>query len=113
MNFRLNVGGQLNEEEQNILDELKNSTIDFTDNANAPVASLSFASQGEAIAITYRVQLGDEVIQSGTLRVEKNERKSAGKLLAYRLFGIQKARIGEQPPVVPEPKKEVKENKQK
>ena len=45
--------------------------------------------------------------------VEKNEQKDAGKLLAYRLFGIQKVKIGEQPAVVPGPKKEVKESKDK
>ena len=113
MKFRLNVDGQLNNEEQHILDELKNSTIDFTDDANAPVASLSFVPQGEAIAINYKVQLGDQVLQSGVLRIEKNEQKDAGKLLAYRLFEIQKVKIGEQPPVVPEPKKELKETKEK
>jgi hypothetical protein len=74
---------------------------------------LSFAPQGEAIAINYKVQLGDQVLQSGLLRIEKNEQKDAGKLLAYRLFGIQKVKIGEQPAVVPEPKKEEKESKEK
>jgi hypothetical protein len=113
MSFLLNVEGQLSPEEQNILDELKNSTINFTDDANSPVASLSFAPQGEAIAINYKVQFGDRVLQSGLLRIEKNEQKDAGKLLAYRLFGIQKVKIGEQPPAVPEPKKEEKESKEK
>ena len=40
------------------------------------------------------------VLQAGILRVEANEMDKAGKLVAYRLFGIQKTTIGEKLPAV-------------
>ena len=113
MVFQLKIEGQLTTEQQDIISELKNSTIEFTEYTNAPTVTLSFVQNGEALTINYSVANADQQLYAGAFQVEKNERDGAGKLLAYRLFTIQKVKIGEQPPVVPEPKKEMKENKPK
>jgi tetratricopeptide (TPR) repeat protein len=105
MSFQLHVAGQQSKITENILDELKHSQIDFTDDKNAPLVSLDFAMQGEMININYNVQLGEQV-QRGLLQIEPNQLEEAGKLLAYRLFGIQKVKTGERPPVAPGPQPE-------
>jgi hypothetical protein len=110
MSFRLHVAGQQSKATENILDDLKQSQIDFTDDKNAPIVSLDFATQGEVININYNVQLGEQV-QSGLLQIEPNEREEAGKLLAYRLFGIQKTKTGERPAALPQPEKEKEKDK--
>ncbi len=110
MAFQLKINGQPTQVQQDVIDELKNSNIDFTDNTNAPIVSLSFAKGAEAMIINYSVADSDKQLQTGVLQVEKNEIADAGKLLAYRLFNVQKVKIGERPPVVPELKKEVKES---
>ncbi len=104
MAFRLKIEGQLNKEEEKIVDELRNANIDFTNDSTVPVLSLSFSAKGEAIDIDYTVYTDRQVLHKGTLRVEKNERDNAGKLLAYRIFEIQKTKTGEQP-LVPAEKK--------
>jgi tetratricopeptide (TPR) repeat protein len=105
MTFRLHVAGQQSEVTENILEDLKKSRIDFTEDENAPLVSLDFAIQGEVININYNVQVGEQV-QQGLLQIELNQREEAGKLLAYRLFGIQKTKTGERPPAAPAPKAE-------
>jgi tetratricopeptide (TPR) repeat protein len=99
MAFRLEVKNGDGEQHQNIVNDLKSSNIEFNSNANNPVVTIDFAPRGEALDIIYEVSAGNSIQQRGTLRIEANEKESAGKLLAYRLFGIQKARLGEQPPV--------------
>lgn len=106
MAFRLHVEGQPTDVQQDILDELNSSRIDFTTDTTVPGLSLTFAQHGEAIDVSYTVQADDQVMQHGTLRIEQHEREGAGKLIAYRLFGIQKSKIGEKPPAAPEPAKE-------
>ena len=106
MSFRLKVEGTPTEVQQDIVDELSSSRIDFTTDATAPALSLTFAQHGETIDVSYRVQADDQVKQQGTLHIEQGEREGAGKLLAYRLFGIQKSKIGEKPPAAPELVKE-------
>jgi tetratricopeptide (TPR) repeat protein len=110
MSFRLHVAGQQSKATENILDDLKQSQIDFTDDKNAPLVSLDFTTQGEVININYNVQLGEQV-QSGLLQIEPNQREEAGKLLAYRLFGIQKTKTGERPAALPQPEKEKEKDK--
>jgi tetratricopeptide (TPR) repeat protein len=101
MAFQLEVEGQQSDVVENILKDLRNSRIDFTEDKKAPRISLTFSAQGGAINVNYSVQ-GAGQAQQGTLRVEENERDQAGKLLAYRLFGIQKTKTGERPPTAPQ-----------
>ena len=111
MAFRLSVPAKLTEVEEAIVDELKETDIDFTSDTNVPLASITFTPRGEALDIHYRVQSGETILQQGTFRVEAHERENAGKLVAYRLFGIQKAKTGEQPPVAPAPEPEKEKEK--
>lgn len=112
MSFRLKVAGNPNKMGEEILDELRSSRMDFTEDKNVPAVTLSFTPQGEALDINYSVHSGEQLIQ-GTLRVEQHEMDGAGKLLAYRLFNIQKTKTGERPPAVPEPAKGVTKNEEK
>jgi tetratricopeptide (TPR) repeat protein len=107
MSFNLKVEGQTNEEQESILDELRDSNIKFVSTPDVPSVKLSFIQSGQALDAHYLVQSSGQPIQQGVLRIEEGELKGAGKLLAYRLFGIQKSRIGEKILAVPEPKKEV------
>jgi len=108
MAFRLRIEGQLTEEEEKIVDELRNTGIEFTKNSAAPVVNLSFSKKAEAMDVTYSVYTDRQVLHTGTLRVDPNERDNAGKLLAYRLFEIQKVKTGEQPASAAKPTKEKK-----
>ena len=112
MSFKLKVAGNPNKMGEEILDELRSSRMDFTEDKNVPAVTLSFTPQGEALDINYSVHSGEQLIQ-GTLRVEQHEMDGAGKLLAYRLFNIQKTKTGERPPAVPEPAKGVTKNEEK
>ena len=105
MDFRLNLRNQV-ERSDDIIKDLKNCRIDFSSNAKSPLVTLSFAKKGDALDIEYRVETDMRVLQTGILRVEASEVDKAGKLVAYRLFGIQKTTIGEKlPAVVQEVKK--------
>lgn len=106
MAFRLRTTGKLSTEAEGILDELRDSRINIVSDNKAPVVTLAFTGHGNDLDIRYVVQAGQQVLQQGSLRVEKSEREGAGKLLAYRLFGIQKSRIGEQPTATPASPKE-------
>ncbi len=112
MSFRLKVAGNPTKMGEEILDELRSSRMDFTEDKNVPAVTLSFTPHGEAFDINYSVHSGEQLIQ-GTLRVEQHEMDGAGKLLAYRLFNIQKTKTGERPPAVPEPAKGVTKNEEK
>jgi tetratricopeptide (TPR) repeat protein len=112
MQFQLRAQG-LDDAQQEIIDQLKNTRIDFTENENAPAVDLSFAKKGEAMDIRYSVQwLGDQIRQ-GTFRVEKADLGDAGRLIAYHLFGITKTKIGEQVKAVPAPQTEKKKEEAK
>jgi tetratricopeptide (TPR) repeat protein len=108
MSFRLNAQAKNNTEEK-ILDDLRNTRIEFTDDGNMPQVSLQFASRGQSLDINYSVQWQGEVTQQGTLQLDETEKADAGKLIAYRIFGIQKTKIGEQPKAVPQAKPEKKD----
>ncbi|MBS1681972.1 MAG: hypothetical protein JST48_09685 [Bacteroidetes bacterium] len=96
MQFRLEATAQ-DEAQEQIVADLKNTRINFTNDEDAPVVKLDFAPRGEAIDVHYLVQTGEKITQQGTLRIEEGDRANAGKLLAYRFFGVNKTKIGEQP----------------
>jgi len=103
MQLQLNTPEGLTQEYQDVIDQLKNTSIDFISNGNVPQVSLSFTPRGEAVDISYAVQVSGETQQQGTVRVEKNEMNTAGLLIAYHLFGVQKTKIGEIVPVATQP----------
>ncbi|MFZ6001650.1 MAG: tetratricopeptide repeat protein [Bacteroidota bacterium] len=113
MPFKLNVAGTQNEVAENLLDELKSTNIDLVNTDDVPVVTVSFDPNGTALDVVYSVESKGKVVRSGTLRVEETEREGAGKLLAYRLFNIQKTQIGETLPAAPAPKEEKKEEEKK
>jgi tetratricopeptide (TPR) repeat protein len=110
MSFRLN-GQAKNDAEEKILDDLKNTRIDFTDDGNVPQVSLQFSPRGQSLDINYSVQWQGKVTQQGTLQLDETEKADAGKLIAYRIFGVHKSKIGEQPKATPQAKPEKKEEK--
>jgi tetratricopeptide (TPR) repeat protein len=106
MSLQLNVPETITKLQKEIVGDLKASNINFTNGTDAPVATLTFKSQGQALDVIYSVKLGKQVVQQGTLRVEQEGREEAGRLIAYRLFGIQKDKTGEEPLAAPTPIKE-------
>jgi hypothetical protein len=108
-----------NTKSENILskamEDLQTCAIDFTNDETAPGISLSFNEKKDAIEITYSVKEGNETLQQGVVRVPEDKKEDAGKYLAYRLFGIKKKSIGEEPPPVvkKEGKKEEKKDEKK
>ncbi len=107
MTFQLEANAEGTEAGQNIIDDLQNCSINFSNNGSAPLASISITQDSNGVNISYRVDSHGSILREGMLRVENNELDNAGKLLAYRLFGIQKSVIGEQP----KPEAAVKEEK--
>jgi hypothetical protein len=107
MSFRLQVQSEQGESEEKIVEELRNCRIDFTEDENTPVVSVSFTKRGEALDVNYTVQSPTQPIQ-GTFRVQANEFSGAGKILAYRLFNVQKIKTGERPPAEVQPINEAK-----
>ncbi len=111
MTFNLQVEEQTQEATESILAELRKSRIEFINDPGVPTVTVSFARSGEDFDVGYRVKSNGLTIREGTLHIEKNDREGAGKLLAYRLFGIQKSKIGEKPtslqPVVEKKEKPV------
>lgn len=106
MAFRLKIDGQLSNDEEKIVNELKNSNIDFSNQPDVPIVSLSFSKKGNALDVNYMVYTNRSIVQKGTLRVESLDQDNIGKLIAYRLFGIQKTKTGEQPMATSLPAKE-------
>ncbi len=106
MSFRLDVNGKVTDEEKTVLDDLKNSRINFINSQDVPVVTVSFVTKGDVWDINYTVSDRDLVTQQGSLRIELSERANAGKLLAYRLFGVTKSTVGEKP-IPSQPVKEV------
>jgi Tfp pilus assembly protein PilF len=110
MQFQLQTQGH-DAAEEKIIDQLKNTRIDFTNDENAPTVHLSFARKGEAMDISYSVQQLGNQLRQGTFRVEKADLSDAGKLIAYHLFGVEKTKIGEQVIAAPQPEKKKEEKK--
>ncbi|MBI1769950.1 MAG: hypothetical protein HYR67_16410 [Bacteroidetes bacterium] len=113
MQFRLETQGQLSDEQEEIIEQLKKTRIDFTNDENAPAVTLSFTKRADAMDISYNVQMLGEEVQHGTFRVERSDFSDAGKLIAYHLFGIQKTKIGEHPPAVPQQEKKEEKKTEK
>lgn len=105
MAFQLQRTGSETPEGEAVLKDLKQTNLNFVTDANVPLVSVSFTPQGDALDVEYSVTHNGNVLQSGVFRSAQHERDQAGKILAYRLFGIQKMQIGEQP--APEPQPEV------
>ena len=111
MSFQLHVKESTVEAGSDIIRDLKNSRIEFTNDSSVPSVNISIAQKNAGIEIQYTVEFKGDIHQTGSLFVPENEIAMAGKLLAYRLFGIHKSRIGEK--LSPEPVKEIKEEKDK
>lgn len=109
MSFKLMADEKRSEQAEQILSELHKSKISFNATEQSPTVYISFEQKGSSLDINYNVQLDGDYQQTGALHVGENEINGAGKLLAYRLFGVQKTKIGEQPPPVPKQEKEKKE----
>jgi tetratricopeptide (TPR) repeat protein len=106
MSFQLSTEPTDINEASDIITDLKQSNINWTNSSSVPVVSVSFARQNAGIEIKYSVEHNGATLQNGSFFVTENDLDTAGKLLAYRLFGIHKSRIGERP--APEPVKEEK-----
>ena len=88
-----------NNPRQAIIDGLENCNIGITKDIDVPVVEFTSEQTGDAVEIDYVVRKAgsSEEITSGILRVPLDEIDNGGKLLAYRLFGIKKKTIGEEP----------------
>jgi tetratricopeptide (TPR) repeat protein len=95
-----------------IIDALENCNIETTNDIDVPVVEFSSEQTADAIEINYVVRkaASSEEITSGILHVPLDKIDDGGKLFAYRLFGIKKKEIGEEPPaeVIPTEKKDDK-----
>jgi hypothetical protein len=102
MNFKLELSGSDSNEAKQIVAEMKDCSIDFSDAPLNPVVSIEFREGRDAIDVRYTVERADRslILQQGSLRIQNNEIKDAGKLLAYRLFGVSKKQIGDKPEAV-------------
>jgi hypothetical protein len=111
MSFQLSTEPTDIDEASDIITSLRQSNIDWTNSSSVPAVSVSFARLNAGIEIKYSVEQNGAILQNGSFYVTENDFASAGKLLAYRLFGIHKSRIGDRPapePVKPDPAKEEK-----
>jgi tetratricopeptide (TPR) repeat protein len=113
MNFKLEVDGTLTKEQESMVNQLKKTRIDFSNDADAPVVKLSFTSRKDATDVIYSVTSNGDELQHGTFRIEKTDEADAGKLIAYHLFGIQKTKIGEHPASEAQPEKKIESEKKK
>ncbi|HET6992941.1 MAG TPA: hypothetical protein VFJ43_16535, partial [Bacteroidia bacterium] len=84
---------------QQIIEDLKDCNITITNDADAPVVEFETEETKDGINIDYSVRVpdGSADITKGSLRIPSDMTADGGKLFAYRLFGIKKPRIGEEP----------------
>jgi len=113
MMFQLQTEGEITDVAEDVIDDLKNTNIKLGSGGDSgiPKVTVSFSTKGEMLDIVYRVELAGRIAQQGVLQSAPHERDQAGKLLAYRLFGIQKTQTGEQPASVPTPAEAPKQEK--
>lgn len=104
LTMKFNLKLQENPEYEDIADDLRNSAIEFGTGTNSPTVSINFSAESKTVKAEYSIEYNGAVLQSGSLLIEEHERKDAGKLLAYRLFNIQKTKIGD----VAKPQEELK-----
>ncbi len=98
MSFKLEVGGAKDSDlAEEIIDELKNCSINFDGGQDAPIISVQFSKTAAGIDINYLIESADrsKVIRQGSLQIINEESENAGRTLAYSLFGINKKKIGE------------------
>lgn len=109
--FYVNAEKEKNNLPAAIVSSLRDCAIDFNSKGSDPLVSLDFEKTKDAMEIAYTVddEAGD-VLQEGILRVPDDQMDEAGKLLAYRLYGISKTKIGDQPEPEPEKKKDGKDS---
>ena len=102
MSFGLTVNGAADERGQ-LEDQLRGTGLDFSDASGWPRATLDVtAHPSGGWAVRYRVEFEGDVQQQGEWIVPAAEKEQAGRLLAYRLFGIVKTTLGtELPPLKP------------
>lgn len=108
MTFQLSTKGAESEAAKKVLKELRQSEVDFGSDEAAPRVDISFAETATGLLIQYAVQGGGGTRTQGTLDVPNDQLSGAGKILAYRLFGIQKEILREQPKAEPVPQEEVR-----
>jgi len=96
-----------------IMADLEDCRIDFGGDDDAPKVKVDFERKGSAVSITYRVETDMNILQSGNLLVEEDQLDQAGRLLAYRLFGIHKTVIGEKLPAEKKVEPKLEEEKPK
>jgi tetratricopeptide (TPR) repeat protein len=97
MKFNLKTTGN-SQRADDILDDLKDCHIGDSDAKEIPTAFLTFNDSRGGVDVTYSVQaFSGKVLADGTLHIAKDELKEGGKILAYRLFKINKQKLGEKP----------------
>lgn len=104
LTMRFNLQSETSPQYQDIVDGLKNSSIEFTDKSNSPTVTVSFSTTGKTVKAAFTVEYEGATMQTGSFLIEEHERQDASKLLAYRLFKIHKAKIG----VIAKPEEEIK-----
>lgn len=100
MKFNLEVEPSTSELSEDIIDEMKNCDISFAGGQNVPTVHLGFSEVKDALLINYSVSSGNQIWVKGSLRVPVTDSRDAGRLLAYRLFNINKEKVGEKTEVV-------------
>lgn len=105
MKFRLETSGDTDSDAASeILDDLKDCNLDFTSSPEAPTASLHFANTSDGVQVSYTVQtFAGRMINEGILRLTADQIGDGGRILGYKLFGINKEKIGEKPEAVKVP----------
>ncbi len=89
----------LNNPREQIIDGLENCNISLSDDLDIPIVEFEAIQGAEDVEISYLVKLAgsSNTVTSGVLHVPNDEADEGGKLLAYRLFGIKKVKIGDEP----------------
>lgn len=99
MRMRKQVTGATDTDQgEDLIEALDDCNIDWTDDINAPLASIRLEKLEGGLNVSYTVSsIGIE----NAFHVNQDEEDDGGKLLAYRLFNISKKQLGE-------PEKELK-----
>ncbi|MFL5728825.1 MAG: hypothetical protein ACJ75J_04985, partial [Cytophagaceae bacterium] len=88
MNLALPV--QLSDEHKKIVDDLKDSNIEWTETADSkyPTVLISFSTKGKNEELNYSVSRAGAEVQKGSFIIHEDE--EPGKLAAFALFGVKK-----------------------
>ena len=94
-NMMFNLKVNASDEFEEIVKSLRNTSIDFVEgNSMAPTVSVNITASSNTTRIDYSIEHKGLTTRTGSLQVEAHERADAGKLLAYRLFHINKTKVG-------------------